>query len=496
MSSGDGSGVAEVQSAGGARPRLGWPTMIAYGVGSISNSVKSRGLTTFLMVFYNQVMGLPAAWVGLGTALALVFDALIDPAVGQVSDNTRSRLGRRHPYMYAAAAPVAVFFFLIWNPPTGLEPMALFAYMMACLLSIRLFDTFFELPSSALIPELIEDYDRRTVLISVRVLCSVVGGLLMTVFAYQVALRELPGGGGGVLAKDGYFSYGMAGATVIFVSILVCTISTHRFIPWLRQAPAERRANREQLADVWATLRNRAFFTIVGSGALVYLVAGVTAGLTLYVSLFFWEFSQAQLTLVATFGAAAGLIGASLASPVSRAIGKKEAAVLGYILGASAELTPYLARLAGVMPENGDPRVFQIVAGCSFITMTSWSMTGVFLTALIADVVEDNAVRIGRRTEGLLFAADSLFKKIGSAGGPAVAGLILSAAQFPIGAKKGQVPPEVLHKLILLYIPTLIGIYVVSISLMWAYNIDRTKHADNLRRLRDAAEAAPVADPS
>jgi Na+/melibiose symporter-like transporter len=77
--------------------------MVFYGMGSISNSVKTRGLSTFLMVFYNQVMGLPAAWVGLGTAMALIFDALVDPAVGQISDNTRSRLGRRHPYMYAAA---------------------------------------------------------------------------------------------------------------------------------------------------------------------------------------------------------------------------------------------------------------------------------------------------------------------------------------------------------------------------------------------------------
>ena len=105
-----------------ARPRVGMPTMVLYGTGFISNSVKTRGLATFLMVFYNQVMGLPAAWVGLGTGLALIFDALIDPAVGYVSDNTQTRWGRRHPFMYAAAAPVAILFFLLWNPPTGLEP--------------------------------------------------------------------------------------------------------------------------------------------------------------------------------------------------------------------------------------------------------------------------------------------------------------------------------------------------------------------------------------
>ena len=467
---------------------MGVPTMVLYGIGSISNSVKTRGLTTFLMVFYNQVMGLPAAWVGLGTALALIFDALVDPAVGTISDNTRSRLGRRHPYMYAAALPVALFFFAIWNPPTGLEPLMLFGYMMVCLLSIRLFDTFFELPASALIPELVEDYDKRTVLISIRVLCMVVGGLLMTVFAYQVAMKEQPDGSGGVLAKDGYFSYGVAGALVIFTTILIASIATHRFIPWLRKPQPKPPGGGQHLKDILATLSNRPFFTIVGSGALVFLVAGVTAGLNLYITLFYWGFSQAQLVLVATFGAAAGLIGAPLATPLSKAIGKKEAAVLGYIVGAVAELAPYFARLAGLMPEVGDPRLFPIVAGCNFITMTAWSMTGVFLTALIADVVEDNAVKIGKRTEGLLFAADSLFKKIGSAGGPAVAGLILTLADFPIGAKRGEVDPEILTRLIWFYLPTLIAIYTVSISLMWAYNINRTKHLENLRILAERGD--------
>src|SRR5579871_6067744 len=129
-----------------SRPRVGVPTMALFGTGFIANSVLSRGLATFLMVFYNQVMGLPAAWVGLGTGLALLVDAVVDPAVGFISDHTRTRWGRRHPFMYVAAAPVAILFFLLWTPPSGLRPTALFGYMMVCLLSIRLFDSLFELP--------------------------------------------------------------------------------------------------------------------------------------------------------------------------------------------------------------------------------------------------------------------------------------------------------------------------------------------------------------
>ncbi len=82
---------AAASTATGAMPRVGLPTMILFGVGLIGNSVMGRGLATFLMVYYNQVLGLPAAWVGLGTGLALLVDALVDPAVGYISDHTHTR---------------------------------------------------------------------------------------------------------------------------------------------------------------------------------------------------------------------------------------------------------------------------------------------------------------------------------------------------------------------------------------------------------------------
>nr|QQZ50185.1 MFS transporter [Phenylobacterium glaciei] len=115
----------------------------------MANAIKARGLSTFLLIFYNQVVGLPPQMVSTAIFIALIFDAFCDPLVGQISDNFRSPWGRRHPFMYAAALPVSLAFFLIWNP-LGLESGELFAYMLACLLVIRLFDTFFELPSSAL----------------------------------------------------------------------------------------------------------------------------------------------------------------------------------------------------------------------------------------------------------------------------------------------------------------------------------------------------------
>jgi Na+/melibiose symporter-like transporter len=180
----------------------------------------------------------------------------------------------------------------------------------------------------------------------------------------------------------------------------------------------------------------------------------------------------------------ASLVGTVLAPRLSKIFGKKEAALLGYLAGAAGELIPYFLRMADWMPQNGDARVFYIVTAGRVVTICAWSITGVCISAMIADLVEDNAVKTGRRSEGFLFAADSLFKKIASAGGPALSGLILSVVHFPVGAKKGHVDPAILHNLILLYVPLLIAIYAVSMGIMAFYNIDRTSHAANLEALR------------
>src|SRR5262245_12464077 len=96
-------------------PKL-W-TKLAYGIGSVAFGVKDNGFTIFLLLFYNQVLGLPEAWVGFAIMTALMLDAVIDPFIGYVSDHLRSRWGRRHPFMYAAALPVAVAYYVLWSPP-------------------------------------------------------------------------------------------------------------------------------------------------------------------------------------------------------------------------------------------------------------------------------------------------------------------------------------------------------------------------------------------
>ena len=139
-----------------SRPPLTFSTNILYGVGSVAFGVH-QALNSGLMLFFNQVVGLPAAWVGATMMGTLIFDAICDPLIGEISDNTRSRWGRRHPFMYASAVPAAVAFYFLLNPPLGWSQVHLLIYVAAMLMTVRMLLSLYEVPSSALGPELTLD---------------------------------------------------------------------------------------------------------------------------------------------------------------------------------------------------------------------------------------------------------------------------------------------------------------------------------------------------
>ena len=160
--------MPEGAQAAKSQPEPSLATRLYYGAGSVAYGVKDNGFSVFLLFYYNQVLGLPERWVGLGIFIALVVDAFSDPVVGYVSDNWRSRWGRRHPFMYFAALPAGLSFYFLFNPPAGLSDGGLFAYFVTLAIIVRTFITLYEIPSTSLVAELSDDYDTRTSMLSFR----------------------------------------------------------------------------------------------------------------------------------------------------------------------------------------------------------------------------------------------------------------------------------------------------------------------------------------
>ncbi|HAL41752.1 MAG TPA: sugar transporter, partial [Gammaproteobacteria bacterium] len=161
---------------------------VAYGFGSVAYGVKDNGFNYFFLIFYSQVMGVDAYLVALALMIAMGVDALSDPLIGYFSDNTRSRWGRRHPYMYFAAIPVSIAYYLMWNPPGSLEGNDLFPFIVTVAILVRTLITLYEIPSSALVAEMTDDYDERTSMLSYRYFFGWTGGTIMSALALAFLL--------------------------------------------------------------------------------------------------------------------------------------------------------------------------------------------------------------------------------------------------------------------------------------------------------------------
>ncbi|MEM9320686.1 MAG: MFS transporter, partial [Pseudomonadota bacterium] len=171
-----------------ASNNVGYISKIVYAIGAIAYGVKENGFSTFMMIYFNQVLGLNAIYVGMALLIAMAFDAITDPLVGHISDRWQGRFGRRHGFMYTAILPAALTYYYLWNLPVELEGLSLFLFLTVMAVLVRASLTFFEVPNSALVPELTQNYDQRTTLSGLRTMLGWIGGVVMAILAYTLFL--------------------------------------------------------------------------------------------------------------------------------------------------------------------------------------------------------------------------------------------------------------------------------------------------------------------
>ncbi|ODT89913.1 MFS transporter [Phenylobacterium sp. SCN 70-31] len=462
-------------------------TLFSYALGAVPFGIKDGGFSAFLLIFYAQVMGAPTQAVGLVIMAVLIFEACLDPLVGRLSDNLRSRWGRRHPFMYLSAIPAAVTFCLLWRPPEHLGEVGLVAYLGLMALLVRTFITGYEIPSAALAPELVSGYDARTRLLSYRYLMGWLGGLALYIAAMKVFLRPDAGHPVGQLNPAGYADYGVAAALVMLATMLASAIGTQRRVLISRAPPA----TGPQLRlgpEILAVLRHRTFASVLAATLFCAAAAGLSRAASLYFSLYFWEFTADQIALFAVAGVGSAFIAVALAQVVARRVEKPVAARALLVVGAAVASGAVVLRLLGVLPDNGSPWLFplvltqDVVAGACTITAT------ILCSSMVADVVEDWELKTGRRSEGLFFAAVAFVNKAVSGIGISAAALLLALAQFPQQARPGEVPADALLRLGMTYAPAIFLLYAAAAYALRGYGITRRMHEQTLRRLAELRE--------
>ncbi len=459
-------------------------TKLAYGLGTAAFGIKDHGFNVLLMLFYNQVVGLPAAWVGTAIMLAMLVDAVMDPLIGHSSDNFRSRWGRRHPFMYGSALPIAAAYFLLWSPPQA-SPEVLFAYLLGTSIVVRVAISCYEIPAAALMTEFTWDYNERTSLSTYRSLFLALGMIVMSVLVFKVFLQPTAEQSVGQLNAAGYARYGLVAALVMFSCIFVSTWGTHHRIPSLHVAKeAEHIGLRSLLAGLKIVMFDRAYASLLLCAFFFAIVTGMSTTLGVYISTYYWKLGPDQLGRIAA-SAVWSLILALVVVQLSKKLGKKPTAITLYGIALAAITLPVSLGLLGIMPRDLDALMPWLILQAVFVIMCVLAAL-ILVTSMVADVGEHFELKTGRRMEGLMFASLIMINKGVSGMGVFLSGLILSAVHFPEKATPGSVDPQIINHLALIYVLSLGVFCVAALVALTFYPITREVHERTLKALGKA----------
>ncbi len=463
---------------------------VTHGLGSIAYGVKDNGFSTFLLLFYNQVIGLDAGIVGFAIMVALIADAFVDPVIGELTDRTRSRWGRRLPWLYFAPIPLAVAWMLLWSPPSEMSDAMTIGWLIGFAIIVRSLVSMCEVPSVAIVPELSSDYDERTVVMRYRYLFGWGGGLLILWLAYAIFFNgEL-----GLVDPAGYFPYALTGALLMAGAVLLSAAGQHSRIAVSnldQPKPAAKLSH--VLRDMRDTLSNRAFLWLTFAALFAFINQGITFSMTNYLLGFFWQLTGAEMSLYVFLLFGTMIAAFLLVAPLSAKMGKKGGAILAGAIALLVNSGMYLMWIQDVFPGlPGKPSVAAFF-GMVFVGNTFSIILMILSSSMMADVVEASQGETGRRSEGLFFAGYFFMQKCATGVGIFLAGQILSFAAFPAAAKPGEVGDAVLTSLASGYALAILVIGTIGLIVMRKFPISRADHEARLALLDDTARAEPDA---
>ncbi len=465
-----------------ARTRVGKVPLgvkVFQAVGALPEALKNFAFTTFLLFYYNQVLGLDAFKTSTVLAVALTLDAVVDPLIGSFSDHLKTRLGRRHLLMYLSVVPIAAGLYLVFSPPHGLTGDGLLAWLFATVILSHIGMSLFVVPWTALYAEFSDDYAERTAIVTWRYGVGWLGSLVFITCTWRFVFASTPAFSPGQLNPHAYGAFAPALALSVAAAVFVTTHLTRREIPYLLQPVGATPGF--SLGRVWrdvaSTFVNVNFLILFVGALLTAAVTGATDALGIYLSTYFWGLAPEQLQWfsLAVLGA---VIAFFTIGPIERVMDKKTVLIGSFILIFVDGMGVIGLRLLNLLPPNGAPILIFILVGNTIVATYFGTVLGIMFVSMIADTLDVQELATGKRQEGVFAAALSFSGKATAGLGAMMAGLLLQhVVMWPAKAHPGAVDPHIVTRLGLVagvLVPTLL---IIPLILGSRYNITRESHA-------------------
>lgn len=458
----------------------------AFGVGQFGEGLKNTGFGLFILFYYNQVLGLSGTMAGAALFVALLFDAVTDPLAGSLSDNWKGKLGRRHPFMYASAIPLALAFLGLFSPPEGLSEFQLFLWLAVFAILTRGAMTLYHVPHLALGAEMTENFQERTRIVAYRQFFGTFGGAAASVIGLGYFFSDA---NGGRLAVENYTPYALTLAVLMVVTIWYSAWGTQKEIPFLVQpVPKPKRGVlRQMVGEFGEAFQNASFRWLFFGVLIVFIMAGVNGALDLYMLQYFWELTGQQMLFLQIAFVGGLMLGSFFTALLHRYTTKRFGVVLGTSAWAIFQLLPVVLRLLDIFPANMTTDLVITLLLMKFAQGILLQQAYISFGSMMADVADEHEYQFGARQEGIFFGAISFSGKATSGFGNFIGGIGLDVIQWPRGAdisSAADIPAETLVNLGLLYGPVVAAFAVVSVWCYSHYHLTQERHAEILEALR------------
>ncbi|MDA0866283.1 MAG: MFS transporter [Cyanobacteria bacterium] len=452
-----------------AAPRLSLWTKLAYGAGDMGSGMTSNLIAFSFLIFLTDVGGINPLAAGTVLLIGKVWDAVNDPVVGMLSDRTRSRWGRRYPWIFLSAIPFGLSFFLMWWVPPGGGPGFRFWYFVLASVLFQVFFTTANLPYSTLTAELTQDYDERTDLTTFRLAFSVTGAItalaLGLVVSGQVADEQLQ-----------YQIIGGLCAVLSVIPLLICVFGTWphaRRVQTFNAAQPQPQAVPDMpfLQQFQVAFRNRAFLYVVGIYLFAWLALQITASIIPFYTVFWMGLDSYFLPALLVQGTA--IIMMFVCNVISRRIGKKNLFFLGMGVWLIAQIGLFFLQPG------------QVWALYGLCIMASFGVATAYVVpwAMLPDVIELDELQTGQRREGVFYAFMTLLQKVGLALGLFLVGLALEWSGFVSNA---DIQTDSALTVIRAFMgPMPMVLLIGGMVLCYFYPVTREIHAEVLLKLAE-----------
>ena len=473
-------------------------TKFNFGFGQIGEAAFSAITLTFVSLYYNQALGLNINLVGWALGLAIFSSAILAPIVGAFSDRFRSRWGRRHPFLFASAVPLALSLYFLFSPPeflrivkagTSLPPQVpLFIWMVVWNVLARFFLAVYMVPSMALAAELSSDYNERTSIFSFLSIFGYAFGTSLSYLAWQMlAGTSRRAYDGEIVPKHldatNYPPLIILGCCSVILGIFIRTFGTRKEISHL-DGPSDDMPNFSLLAvvkDIYQTWQNRNYLFLLMAGTSMMLSGGLGESVGPYMGTYYWEFEGAQLKWFSIAIMIGAILGAWLTPIWIRRFEKRPVCIGLIVLYNIVAPIPVLDRLTGLnilTPANHTPQLLPFLLVHTAICYHCMSGLGVCVMSMLADIIDQNTLKTGHVQTAIFYSARGLFSQTGRSLAILVGGFaMMHIVKMPVGAVPGKLGMDVINRLGLFFVLRLTATFA-AIFLYAQYRLSRAEQQE------------------